>query len=334
MIIWLIIGVIALSTLSILFRRLWMTRSLILPSSAPIRREGGIPPEILKRVRHIEIRTRNLVDEVFSGEYHSIFKGRGMEFAEVRSYQPGDDIRIIDWNVTARMGSPFVKVFDEERELTVIFMVDASGSSAFGTARGMKGELAAEICALLAFSAIQNNDRVGLIIFTDRIERFLPPKKGRKYVLRVIRELLYTKPEGTGTDLDGALKYLDRVTNRQCVVFLVSDFLSEGYETSLKILSRRHDMVAITIADPREMTLPKVGLVRLEDAETGEPIWVDTLDRGTRERFASVWEKERTEQDRLFRSVGMDAIRIRTDEPYVEPLMRFFKMRARRLGSR
>ena len=289
-----------------------------------------IPKEILRKVRRIEIRTRNLVDTVFSGEYHSVFKGRGMEFAEVREYQPGDDVRTVDWNVTARMGHPFVKMFDEERELTVMLMVDASSSGEFGTVHQMKGEIAVELCALLAFSAIKNNDRVGLIIFTDEIERFVPPKKGRKHVLRVIRELLYFEPKGRGTDLSAALEHLNRVMTRRGVVFLVSDFLSEEYDTALKIANRRHDVIAVTITDPRERELPDVGLIELEDAETGEEILIDTADPEVRRMFTGITGEGKEERDRLFRSVGVDCVDVTTDRPYVDPLMRFFRMRANR----
>ena len=289
-----------------------------------------IPKEILKKVRRIEIRTRNLVDTVFSGEYHSVFKGRGMEFAEVREYQPGDDVRTVDWNVTARMGHPFVKVFDEERELTVMLMVDASSSGEFGTVHQMKGEIAVEICALLAFSAIKNNDRVGLIIFTDRIERFVPPKKGRKHVLRVIRELLYFEPQGRQTDISAALEHLNRVLTRRGVVFLVSDFMSESYETALKIANRRHDLIAVTVTDPRERELPNVGLIELEDAETGEEILIDTSDPEIRRMFSGLTGEGKETRDRLFRSVGVDCVDVTTDRPYVDALMRFFRMRANR----
>ena len=235
-----------------------------------------IPKEILKKVKRIEITTRGLVNDVFSGEYHSVFKGRGMEFSEVREYQIGDDIRTIDWNVTARMGHPFVKIFEEERELTVMLIVDVSSSGNFGTHSRMKGEIAIEICALLAFSAIKNNDKVGLIIFTDAIEKFIPPKKGKSHVLRVLRELLYHEPKGRQTDIGKTLEYLNRVTKRRSVVFLVSDFINTGYEKALQIANRRHDIVAITVTDPREMNMPDVGFIRLEDAETGEVVLVDT----------------------------------------------------------
>jgi len=291
----------------------------------------GIPKEILRKVRRIEIRTRNLVNTVFSGEYHSVFKGLGVEFAEVREYTLGDDIRAIDWNVTARMGHPFVKMFEEERELTVMLMVDVSSSNQFGTVQQMKGEIAAEICALLAFSAIKNNDRVGLVIFTDRIEVFVPPKKGRKHVLRVIRELLYFRPEGRGTSINGALEYINKVTHRRCVVFLVSDFMSdEDYATSLRIANRKHDIIAISIADPREVEIPHVGLIELEDAETGEEIVVDTSDGQARRVFSDMGLQELDQRERLFQSTGVDVIQVRTDQPYADPLMRFFRMRAKK----
>lgn len=289
-----------------------------------------IPKEILKKVKRIEIQTRGLVNDVFSGEYHSVFKGRGMEFSEVREYQVGDDIRTIDWNVTARSDHPYVKVFEEERELTVMLLVDVSSSGEFGTVDRMKGELAIEICALLAFSAIKNNDKVGLIIFTDRIEKFVPSKKGRSHVLRVLRELLYHRPQGHGTDIAMALQYLSRVTTRRAVVFLVSDFLSEDYEKALRIANRRHDLVAITITDPRELELPNIGFVELEDAETGETLLVDTSDLGVQHEFVTTTDEARRLRDRLFRSMSVDSIDIRTDMSYVEPLIRFFRQRAKR----
>ncbi len=287
-----------------------------------------LPKEILKKIRRIEIRTNNLVNSVFCGEYQSVFKGRGMEFSEVREYQQGDDIRTIDWNVTARMGHPFVKKFVEERELTVMLLVDVSSSGEFGTVKQMKGEIAVEICALLAFSAIKNNDRVGLIIFTDKIEKFIPPKKGRKHVLRVIRELLYFKPEGNQTDISAALAYLRNVVNRRSVVFLVSDFMAKGYEKALKVAHHRHDIIAITITDPREMELPKLGFIQLEDAETGEEILIDTSDPELRRSFLGISSREKEERDRLFRSINVDQIDITTDKSYIMPLMQFFRMRA------
>ncbi|MGQ9559329.1 MAG: DUF58 domain-containing protein [Candidatus Oleimicrobiaceae bacterium] len=289
-----------------------------------------IPKEILKKVKAIEIQTRGLVNDVFSGEYHSVFKGRGMDFSEVRDYQIGDDIRTIDWNVTARMGHPYVKVFEEERELTVILLVDASSSGNFGSVERMKGEIATEICALLAFSAIRNNDKVGLIIFTDRIEKFVPPKKGKTHVLRVVRELLYHRPQGTGTDIAGALEYLSRVITRRSVVFLVSDFISTGYEKALRVANKKHDLVALTITDPREVSLPEVGFIELEDAETGEVVLVDTFRAEVREMFQQRASREVEERARVFRTMNVDHVDIRTDQSYVEPLIRFFRMRAKR----
>ena len=289
-----------------------------------------IPKEILKQVRRVEIATRGLVNEVFSGEYHSIFKGRGMNFAEVREYHYGDDIRNIDWNVTARSGAPFVKLFDEERELTVMLVVDVSASGNFGSTGRMKGEVAIEICAVLAFSAITNNDKVGLIIFSDRIEKFVPPRKGRRHVLRVLRELFYFEPQGHGTDVAGALKYLARVVRRRSVVFVVSDFLATGYRTALAVASRRHDTVVIRMSDPREHRLPAVGYVELEDAETGEHLTVNVSDRTFRLAFERDVSETLATREREFREMGVDLIEITTDRPYTDRLMRFFKQRAKR----
>jgi uncharacterized protein (DUF58 family) len=289
-----------------------------------------IPKEILKQVRRIEITTRGLVNDVFSGEYHSVFRGRGMEFSEVREYQIGDDIRTIDWNVTARHGHPYVKVFEEERELTVMLMVDASSSGEFGTFERMKGEIAVEICALLAFSAIKNNDKVGLIIFTDKIEKFVPPRKGKSHVLRVLRELLYFQPEDQKTNIGAALEYFNQVIHRRSVVFLVSDFLSRDFEKPLRIASRKHDIVAIHIVDPRELEFPGLGYIELEDLETGEQILLNTSDPEVRQLFFSRTSEAMVEQDKLFKSMNMDSIVIRTDQSYVEPLIRFFQRRARR----
>lgn len=292
-----------------------------------------LPKEILQKIRRIEIQTRNLVNDIFSGEYHSVFRGRGMEFSEVREYQPGDSIRTIDWNVTARTGHPFVKKYVEERELTVILMVDASSSGEFGTCRKTKREISAEISALLAFSAIKNNDRVGLIIFTDQVEKFVPPKKGSKHVLRVIRELLYFRPHGRGTDIAAALDYLNRLTRRKAVVFLISDFLCSGYERALRVTNKRHDLVAISITDPREQTLPNVGFVELEDAETGERILRDTSDRSFRQSFTESNARLNRERTRQFAAMNVDAVNISldmTEDPYLLPLMQFFKMRAKK----
>ncbi|MEE9293029.1 MAG: DUF58 domain-containing protein [Acidobacteriota bacterium] len=291
-----------------------------------------LPAEILRKVRRIEIRTNRLVNESLAGEYHSVFKGRGMEFSEVREYQFGDDIRTIDWNVTSRMGHPYVKRYVEERELTVILLVDFSASGEFGSHRQFKREIAAEICALLAFSAIKNNDRVGLIAFTDRIETFLRPRKGKDHVLRVIREVLYFRPRGRRTDIGMALQTLSRTITKRSVVFLVSDFLGEGYEQPLRVVARKHDLIAIAMTDPREEDLPPLGLVDLEDAETGERVVVDTSDRRTR-RFLKEWARERrAKREALFRSVGVDALELFTDRSYDVPLVRFFHRRAKRVG--
>jgi uncharacterized protein (DUF58 family) len=291
-----------------------------------------IPKEILKKVKRIEIATRGLVNEVFSGEYHSVFKGRGMEFAEVREYQFGDDIRNIDWNVTARSDHPYVKVFDEERELTVMLMVDVSSSGNFGTTSQMKGEVAAELCAVLAFSAIKNNDKVGLMIFSDKIEKFIPPRKGKQHVLRVIREILYFKPEDSRTNLNVALEYLSRVIKRKSIVFLISDFLTEDYEKALQVANKKHDIIAINIIDPREVELPSVGLLELEDAETGETVMVDTSNPAIRGSFYSQSKEERETREKFFKSIGVDNININTGRSYVEPITKFFRMRAKRLA--
>lgn len=289
-----------------------------------------IPREILKQVRRIELSTRGLVNDVLSGEYHSVFKGRGMNFAEVREYQYGDDIRTIDWNVTARAGTPFVKIHEEERELTVMLVVDLSASGEFGTRGRFKAEVAVEICALLAFSAIKNNDKVGLIIFTDRVEKFVPPRKGRRHVLRVLRELLYHRPEGTGTDIAAALDYLNHVQRRRAVTFLVSDFLDEGFEKPLAVAGRRHDLVAVRLRDRRELDLPPLGILAIEDPETGERLVVDTSRPAFRARFAETVARRREALDRGLRRSKVDVIDIETGEPYDRPLMRFFRDRARR----
>ena len=289
-----------------------------------------IASEILRKVRRIEITTRGLVNEVFSGEYHSVFQGRGMNFAEVREYQYGDDIRSIDWNVTARTGTPFVKVFEEERELTVMLVVDVSASGNFGTRMRMKSDVAVEICALLAFSAIKNNDKVGLILFSDRIEKFVPPRKGRRHVLRVLRELLYHRPDRSGTDIRMVLEYLTRVTRRRAVVFLVSDFLAGGFGRALTIAGRRHDTIAVRVRDRRETELPPIGLVEFEDAETGERFVVNTSDRSFRDAFRRDRAAAEEELARTLRHGKVDLIDVRVDRPYVKPLMRFFKERERR----
>ncbi|RME18732.1 MAG: DUF58 domain-containing protein [Candidatus Zixiibacteriota bacterium] len=289
-----------------------------------------VPKEVLKKIRRIEIRTKRLVNDLFSGEYHSTFKGQGMEFDEVREYQPGDDIRLIDWNVTARTGHPYVKKYREERELSVVLLVDASSSGRFGTRERFKSEVAAELCALLAFSAIKNNDKVGLIIFTDTIEKFVPPKKGRAHVLRLIREVLYFEPTGVGTDVAGAIEYMTRVIKRRSVVFLISDFLSDGFRKPLQIANRKHDVIAIRIADPREMSFESVGLIELRDAETGEVVLIDTSSNEFRREYAARAAEDDANLRRNFQLMNLDYITIRTDESYIVPLINFFKMRERR----
>lgn len=289
-----------------------------------------LPKEILKKIKRIEIHTKKLVNDLFSGEYHSTFKGQGMEFEEVRQYVPGDDIRLIDWNVTARTGYPHIKKFKEERELSVVLMVDASSSGKFGTRNRFKSETAAELCALLAFSAIKNNDKVGLIIFTDQIEKFIPPQKGRPHVLRLIREILYFKPSGIKTDIGGALEYLNKVIKRKSVVFLISDFLSENFFKPLQIANNKHDVVAMKISDPRESEFENVGLIELEDAETGEVFMIDTSSKQFRNEFSARALEDNNELKKEFRLINMDFINIRTDQSYIVPLINFFKMREKR----
>jgi uncharacterized protein (DUF58 family) len=289
-----------------------------------------IPKEIFKKVRRIEITTKRVVNDLFSGEYHSTFKGQGMEFEEVREYQPGDDIRLIDWNVTARTGYPHIKKFREERELSVVLLVDASSSGRFGTRERFKSEMAAELCAVLAFSAIKNNDKVGLIIFTDTIEKFVPPQKGRGHVLRLIREVLAFRPTGVGTDISGAVEYMTKVIRRKSVVFVLSDFLSEGYLKPIQIANNKHDIIAMKITDPRETGFESVGLLELEDAETGEVYVVDTSSREFRREFAARAQEDLLSLKRQFQLINLDFINVQTDRSYVVPLINFFKMRERR----
>ncbi len=271
-----------------------------------------------------------MVTDVFAGHYHSVFKGQGMEFEEVREYQPGDDIRSIDWNVTARTGRPFIKKFMEERELTIMLLFDMSGSTYFGSANKLKRQLAAELCSLLAMSAIKNNDKVGLIAFTDRIEKFVPPRKGLSHVLRIIREALYFKPEGKATDISGALEYLGRVTNRSTVTFIISDFYDNDYKKPLSIAGKRHDIVAISITDPRETELPDIGIINLEDPETGRDFLLDTSSAAVRKDYSVNSFKMLDERQQLFRSTRIDHMDIRTDVPYARELYKFFRMRERR----
>jgi uncharacterized protein (DUF58 family) len=289
-----------------------------------------LPQEILRKVRKIEIVTRRLVNESLAGEYHSVFKGRGMEFAEVREYQPGDDVRTIDWNVTSRMGHPFVKKYVEERELTVVLVVDASGSAEFGSAQRMKGEIAAEVAALLAFSAIQNHDRVGLLIFTDGVEKFVPPRRGRRHVLRVIREILYFRPRNRGTRLAAALDYLNHVLHKRSVVFVLSDLMDRDFERALLLTHRKHDLIVLPMLDPREAELPPVGLVELEDAESGLSLLLDTRSASARNEYARRGRQRIEWLESLLRRAGIDSVFLRTDQPYDRPLVDFFRARARK----
>lgn len=313
-----------------------------------------IPREILKKIRQIELRTNRLVSETLAGQYHSVFKGQGMNFDEVREYQPGDEVRAIDWNVTARMNHPFVKKFVEERELTLMLVVDVSGSGLFGSRSQSKRELAAEIASVLAFSAIRNNDKVGLILFSDEVEKFIPPRKGRRHVLRVIREVLFFEPQRQGTDLGGALEFLMRVTPHKAIAVVVSDFLgsppvstggrkapprpqmmlletlAQASLTMLRHANRRHDVVAVQIADPYELELPDLGRLVLKDAETGEVVEINTGDARKRNAFAERQARAQQELSKLLRSAGIDAIRLRTDQPYGVELGRFFETREKR----
>ena len=293
-----------------------------------------ISKELAKKIRYIQIYTSKAVNDVLAGEYHSVFKGQGMEFDEVRAYQPGDDIKTIDWNVTARTGHPYVKRYVEEREITVFFLVDLSASGGFGSREKLKNEIAAEFCALLAFSAIKNNDKVGLIVFTDTIELFIPPAKGTSHVLRLIRELLFFEPgeirKKTGTDIASGLDYLGRVLHKRGVVFLVSDFLDQNFEKPLRVLARRHDLIAVTVSDPRELALPDVGLLEIQDAETGETFVIDAGSKTVRNRYARLAEEKNKKLSDLFQSTGVDHVQLFTDRDYVRDLVKFFRKRMKK----
>ena len=307
--------------------------------STPLRsarddKHARTPVEILKKIRALEIKTRGLVETAFAGDYHSVFKGRGMNFEDVREYQPGDEIRAIDWNVTARMGNAFVKKFTEERELTVMLVVDVSASGSFGSTTQSKRELAAEVACLLAFSAIRNNDKVGLILFTDRVELFIPPKKGRSHTLRLIREILFFEPKGRGTEPALALDYLNKIVTRRAVVFFISDFQAPDFSRALGVSGRRHDFVAIHIHDEREKVLPNIGIITLEDAETGDQIEINTADRATRAHFRDIVDERELELARVLRRNNIDAIALQTGKDYLPQLRSFFKQRERRLGVR
>lgn len=297
----------------------------------PIDPTDSLAPELFEKIKAIQIRTQRTVNEVFAGEYESAFRGRGMEFEEVREYRPGDDIRHIEWNVTARMGLPFVKVHREERELTVMLLVDVSSSGTFGSETKTKNEVAAEVAALLAYTAIRSNDRVGLIVFSDQIEHYIPPKKGRAHVWRVIRDILTHRPQRSGTDLENALEYLGQVARRRVVGFLISDFLDQGWTDRLRIAARRHDLTAITIADRREEELPRIGILELEDAETGEILLVDTRDRNVVHGLELLAQEERARRSDVFRSAGVGQVEIHaSDASYVDTLVRYFHQRERR----
>ena len=289
-----------------------------------------IPREVLKKVKRIEIQTRGLVNNFFGGEYHSAFKGRGMTFSEVREYQPGDDIRLIDWNVTARSGNPFIKVFEEERELTVILIVDMSASGVFGSELDFKKNVCAEIASVLGFSAIKNNDKVGLILFSNEVIKYIPPKKGKSHVLRVIRELLYTESNNRGTSIKNALDFLMKVCKRRCVVFLLSDFLDDKYWDSIKIVNRKHDLIGINIYDPYEMELPNIGMIKVEDPETGSMFWIDTSYDPDLKQMNTENNKVLSILEKKTSKIGLDFISISTAEDYVNPLMNFFKKRGKK----
>lgn len=290
-----------------------------------------ISRETLKKLRRIEIRTARLANDQLAGSYHSVFKGRGMAFSEVRQYQPGDDVRFIDWNVSARLDEVFVKLFTEEREMTVMLLVDLSASQRFGSVARPKVETAAEVAALLAFSAIKNNDRVGLILFTDRVEKFVPPKKGKGHVLHVVTEILEAKPTHTGTNLNEALTLLGNISRRRAVAFVVSDFLASGYEHALRLASKRHDLIPIQIVDPREEQLPDVGLALFEDLESGELIELDTSDPRVREAYQTQATRERARREQTFKRLKLDSATIRTDRTYVEPIAALFRLRQKRM---
>ena len=285
---------------------------------------------LLKKVRKIEIKTKGLSNHIFAGEYHTAFKGKGMAFSEVREYQPGDDIRSIDWNVTARYNSPFVKVFEEEREMTVMLLIDVSASGNFGTQEQFKRELATELAAILAFSAINNNDKVGVIFFTDKVEQFIPPKKGKSHILRIIREVLAFQPTGKGTDIAGALEYFSAVIKKRSICFILSDFMGKEFERPLKIASKKHDLVALRIHDTREDTLPNIGLVPMQDAETEKILFVDTSSKKVRDNFAKNRAQTTEKLRKLFPASGVDLIDITTGTDYVKPLINFFKTRGKR----
>jgi uncharacterized protein (DUF58 family) len=285
--------------------------------------------ELIKKVRRIEIKTRGITQSLFSGEYHSAFKGRGMSFSEVREYQVGDDIRSIDWNVTARFNHPFVKIFEEERELTMILLVDVSGSEYFGSRRQLKEEMVTELCAVLAFSSLQNNDKVGVIFFTDIIEKFIPPKKGKPHILRIIRELIEFKPKNRKTDVTQALKYLTNAIKKRSIAFIISDFMDGDFTDAMKIASRKHDLIALRVYDKREKELPKMGLLKTRDPETGRIIWMNTSSKKLRNSYGEAIDRKEKALSEIFKRTGVDTVSIATDESYMAPLSNLFKRRGK-----
>ena len=286
--------------------------------------------ELFKKVRKIEIKTRGLSNQIFSGQYHSVFKGRGMAFSEVREYQPGDDIRSIDWNVTARFNHPYVKIYDEERELTVMLLIDVSASNQFGTQKTLKKDVITEIAAVLAFSAIQNNDKVGVIFFSKTVEKFIPPKKGTSHILRIIRELIEFRPQQQGTNITEPLRYLTNAIKKRCTAFLMSDFLDKGFEDAIKIANKKHDLIAVSIYDEREIELPDVGFIRALDAEANKHIWIDSSDRKVRRQYNNWYIAHKSYTDETFLRSGVDVVKIATNHDYIKPLMGLFRKRSAR----
>jgi len=286
--------------------------------------------EIIKRIRKIEISTKNLVSEIFSGEYHSLFKGQGLEFSEVREYQEGDSFRQIDWNVSARMGMPYIKKFEETRELNVIFLVDGSASTVFGTRSYLKSEYITEVTAVLSFSALSNNDKVGLLLFTDEVEKYIPPRKGKKSALRILRDILYFEPKSNSTDLRSAVEYIYRLLNKKSIIFIVSDFLDEGYDDSLKILAKRHDVIALRILDKADLELPASGLISVKDPESGNIMTVNSSSRIIRDRYRELVNKQEADIVQRFKKMKIDLINLRTDQQYATELIKFFKSRIKR----
>ncbi len=286
--------------------------------------------EILKKVRQIEIKTRGVVNEIMSGEYHAVFKGRGMNFAEVREYQLGDDVRSIDWNVSARMGHPYIKLFEEERELLVMLLCDMSSSSQFGSGSQLKAEMAAELAAVLAFSAIKNNDKVGLLLFTDKVEKYVAPRKGKSHILRILRELLTFEPQRSGTNIRAALEYMNSVVKKRAIVFLISDYIDTGYDKAIRIVGRKHDLTAVHLTDPREYSLPDLGLIRVHDAESGSPMWIDSSSARIRRQIETSYRAWQLSVKNQFMRSGVDYLPLSTDQDYIRPLVKFFKQRERR----